>query len=84
MGETREQPPKPVAAHSERMLKHFASKQLVGDYKSLAMRMETLARELATELDSQNEAVGDQMVQGFQHMLEALDCFVRAKAAIPN
>lgn len=84
MSETREQPPKPMSGHMQNMLKLFDGRTLVGDYKSLAMKIHDMAKEIVEELDSQNDAVVYQLQMGCQHLLEAQDCFVRAKAVTPG
>lgn len=67
-------------AVSERMLKQFSGAHLTGDYKAIAMKVEELAKWIAEDVDSNNDAISEEIHMGLRKLLEAQECFVRAKA----
>ena len=64
---------------SERMLKHFSYLHLPKDLQDISAPCQDLAKAMVSLLDSENPIVGAEVTTGLRKLLEAKDCFVRAK-----
>ncbi len=64
---------------SERMLKHFTYEHLPESLQEVSKVCCDLAEDMATLLDSTDPIVGAEVTSGLRKLLEAKDCFVRAK-----
>lgn len=64
---------------SVRMLKHFSFTHLPKDLQFISRAIGELATMLAENLDSDDPLVGAEVTTGLRKLLEAKDCFVRAK-----
>ena len=64
---------------SERMLVHFMFSHLPENLQGISQSCRNLAVEMASILDSDNPIAGAEVTVGLRRLLEAKDCFVRAK-----
>jgi hypothetical protein len=64
---------------SERMLTHFSFGHLPAQLQTTSSACAALARQMAEELDSAESIVIAEVVVGLRKLLEAKDCFVRAR-----
>lgn len=71
-------------AASERMLQHFTYEHLPEPLKGISAACARLALELATALDSADPVAGAEVTTGLRKLLEAKDCFVRARRFVPD
>ena len=67
---------------SERMLKHFTYDHLPQHLQDISKEVCKLAVAMAENLDSGNPLVGAEVTTGLRKLLEAKDCFVRARLHI--
>jgi len=68
---------------SERMLQHFTSAYLPPELRTISAACATLAQTLAEQLDSADPLVGAEVTTGIRKMVEACDCFKRAREHLP-
>ncbi len=64
---------------SERMLKHFEYLHLPEKLQHISASCQELAETMAIALDSNDPLIGAEVTTGLRKLLEAKDCFVRAK-----
>jgi hypothetical protein len=64
---------------SERLLTHFTSGHLPEPLQQVSKACADLARVMAESLDSGDPTAGAEVTTGLRKLLEAKDCFVRAK-----
>ena len=64
---------------SERMLAHFEYEHLPEHLQTVSHAVCDLAVNMATDLDSNDPVVGAEVTTGLRKLLEAKDCFVRAR-----
>ena len=67
---------------SERMLRHFDYTHLPSELRAVSEVIAVLAVDMATKLDSADPIVGAEVTTGLRKLLEAKDCFVRAKVCM--
>jgi len=67
---------------SERLLRHFTYGPLPEPLKPISKAVATLAINMAETLDSEDPVVGAEVTTGLRKLLEAKDCFVRARVAM--
>jgi len=67
---------------SERLLRHFTYGHLPEPLKPISKAVATLAINMAETLDSEDPVVGAEVTTGLRKLLEAKDCFVRARVAM--
>lgn len=67
---------------SERMLTHFAADHLPPVLRHVSAPCGTLARAMADDLDSDDPIAAAEVTAGLRKMVEAKDCFVRARVAL--
>lgn len=66
---------------SERILKHFSYAHLPQDLQDVSKPICGLAFQLARDLDTLDPVAGAEITTGLRKLLEAKDCFVRAKVS---
>jgi len=64
---------------SERMLAHFVYDYLPAHLQDISCPIAELAKVMAEKLDSNDPVVGAEVTTGLRKLLEAKDCFVRAR-----
>lgn len=69
-------------AASARMLEHFTFDHLPALLQEVSSACAGLARHMATSLDSEDAAAGAEVTTGLRKLLEAKDCFVRARVVL--
>jgi Escherichia/Staphylococcus phage prohead protease len=67
---------------SERLLEHFTWDHLPASLQVVSASVARLAREMAEVLDSTDPVAGTEVTTGLRRLLEAKDCFVRARVAL--
>lgn len=67
---------------SKMMLEHFTYEHLPVELQAISSEVCILARNMARELDSDNFVAGVEVITGLRKLLEAKDCFVRAKVVL--
>jgi len=67
---------------SERMLIHFSADHLPPVLREVSVPSGVLARAMATDLDSDDPSAGAEVTTGLRKLLEATDCFVRARVIL--
>jgi hypothetical protein len=67
---------------SDRMLVHFSYGHLPAYLQVVSEPVARLAREMAEVLDSTDQIAGAEVTTGLRRLLEAKDCFVRARVAL--
>lgn len=67
---------------SARMLEHMSYTHLPSHLQDISRPLCEVAELLATTLDSDNPTVGAEVTTGLRKLLEAKDCFVRAKVVL--
>lgn len=64
---------------SDRMLQHFTYDHLPSHLQAVSKPLAELAVVMAENLDSDDPLVGAEVTTGLRKLLEAKDCFVRAR-----
>ena len=67
---------------SARMLEHFTFDHLPSSTQQVSSACTALARHMATHLDSDDPGAGAEVTAGLRKLLEAKDCFVRARVLL--
>jgi hypothetical protein len=67
---------------SERLLEHFTWEHLPAYLQVVSEPVAVLARAMAEVLDSTDPVAGAEVTTGLRKLLEAKDCFVRARVAL--
>ena len=68
---------------SERMLTHFTYGHLPAHLQAVSKPLTDLAMAMAETLDSDDPVAGAKVTTGLRKLLEAKDCFVRARLHKP-
>jgi hypothetical protein len=69
---------------SERILVHFQSEHVPEYLQDITNLFADLAVVMAENLDSTEPVVGAEVTTGLRKLLEAKDCFVRARVCMSN
>jgi uncharacterized protein len=67
---------------SERLLTHFSDDHLPAYLQVVSEPVARLARAMAEVLDNTDPSAGAEVTTGVRKLIEAKDCFVRARVAL--